>query len=97
MSKRASQPAYFWATMLAVVVGVAATFWAYLHLGYQLGLAGKFSSGTGHAAQGYDRLSDWITNRRPPYRQTSARTPQKALTIVWPRWKFVCTSSGESS
>ena len=63
---RTSQRAYFWATMLAVVVGVTATFWAYLHLGYQLGLAGKFSSGTGHAAQGYDRLSNWITNRTPP-------------------------------
>jgi hypothetical protein len=62
----ADQRRYFWATMLAVVVGVAATFWAYLHLGYEFGLAGKFNSGTAHAAQGYNRLSDWILNRAAP-------------------------------
>jgi hypothetical protein len=57
---------FFWATMLAVITGVAATFWAYLHLGYSLGLAAKWSSSTGHAAQGYNRLNDWISNRTPP-------------------------------
>lgn len=61
-----SQRIFFWGSMLAVVVGVLATFWAYLHLGYQFGVAGKWASGTSHAAQGYNRLADWMTNRTPP-------------------------------
>jgi hypothetical protein len=61
-----SQRTYFWATMLAVVLGVAATFWAYGHLGYQYGLAGKWASGTGHANQGYSRLAGWLSNPAPP-------------------------------
>jgi uncharacterized protein DUF6785/uncharacterized protein DUF6784 len=62
----ASHRVFFWATMLAVVVGVAATFWAYGHLGYQLGVGAKFRTGTSHAAQGYNRLADWITNSTQP-------------------------------
>jgi Family of unknown function (DUF6785)/Domain of unknown function (DUF6784) len=79
----ATHQIFFWATMLAVVAGVAATFWAYLHLGYQLGLAGKFSSGTGHAAQGYNRLSDWLANRTPPNDAANAALAAGFLTAAF--------------
>ncbi len=62
----ASQRVFFWATMLAVVVGILATFWAYLHLAYAYGVAGKWWSSTSHAAQGYNRVADWVVNRTPP-------------------------------
>lgn len=63
---RASQRLFFWAIMLATVVGVLATFWAYGHLGYEYGVAGKFRSGTQHAAQGYNRLINWIQTSTQP-------------------------------
>lgn len=62
----ASHRVFFWATMLAVVFGIGATFWAYLHLGYQFGLAGKFRSGASHAAQGFARLNGWLSNPAQP-------------------------------
>lgn len=54
------------AIMLAGVVGTFAAFWAFLHLGYQLGTAAKFFAGTGHATEGYDRLARWISNPTRP-------------------------------
>jgi hypothetical protein len=62
----ANQRIFFWGTMLAVVLGVLSTFWAYGHLGYEYGVAAKFRSGTGHAVQGYDRLAAWISTGTPP-------------------------------
>ncbi len=53
---------FFWGVMLSVVVGVLAAFWAYLHLGYAMGVAAKWRSGTSHAVQGYSRLNGWLNN-----------------------------------
>jgi len=56
---KASQRKFMWGMMIAVVVGSIATFWAFLHLGYQLGLSAKFNQGTGFANEAFGTLEGW--------------------------------------
>ena len=56
---RASQRKFFWGIMLAVVVGVIATFWCYLHVGYKLGFSSGVSQGGVYASGQTRRLSEW--------------------------------------
>ena len=60
----ASQRKFFCAIMIAAVLGAAATFWAYLHLGYSLGLDTKWNAGAAWAWSFTSRLSQWWS--KPP-------------------------------
>ncbi|MGB9619200.1 MAG: DUF6785 family protein, partial [Armatimonadota bacterium] len=53
---RSNQRSFFWAVMIAAVVGSLASFWAYLHLGYTLGLSSRFKYGVG-----FNTLANWWT------------------------------------
>jgi hypothetical protein len=46
--------------LLAGVVGSAAAMWAYLHLGYRLGTAAKFWSGSGYGWENFGMLKTWL-------------------------------------
>lgn len=59
------------ALMLAGIVGMLASIWAFLHLGYSLGTASKFWSGYGYGNQVYNRLAGWIANPLPPNRMAT--------------------------
>ncbi len=52
--------------LLAVVVGIAASFWAFLHLGYELGASAKFYAGTYHSTEAYTHLANWIGSPSGP-------------------------------
>lgn len=65
-STRSSQRKFLWAVMLAAVAGAIAAFWAYLHLGYQLGLAAKWSFQDAFAGEAFQNLTTWWA--RPPDR-----------------------------
>lgn len=54
------------ALMLAGGVGMLASIWAFLHLGYSLGTAAKFSSGYGYGSQIFGRLQGWVASPTPP-------------------------------
>ncbi|NLC57828.1 MAG: hypothetical protein GX774_13410 [Armatimonadetes bacterium] len=55
-----------WALVLAGVVGMLASIWAFLHLGYELGTAAKFWSGYGYGGQIWGRLQSQISGPVPP-------------------------------
>ncbi|HOM80181.1 MAG TPA: hypothetical protein PLZ94_00225 [Armatimonadota bacterium] len=54
------------ALVLAGIVGMVASIWAFLHLGYSLGTAGKFWSGYSYGTQIFGRLQSQITAPVPP-------------------------------
>jgi hypothetical protein len=54
----------FWACIAAAVVSVLATFWAYDHQAYELGVASKFASRGGFGEQALRRLSEWTSQGR---------------------------------
>ncbi len=56
---KSSQSRFFRAVMLAAVLGAAATFWAYLHLGYAYGLETKWNYGAAWAWSVTKRISIW--------------------------------------
>jgi len=58
---RSSQRSFFWAVMIAAAVGSLASFWAYLHLGYSLGLSAKFKYGVPFAWEAFNTLGNWWT------------------------------------
>ena len=58
---RASQRTFMKGMMIAAVVGVIAAFWAWLHLGYQLGIGAKFFQGYGFATEAFGTLDSWWT------------------------------------
>ena len=58
-STRASQRKFLWAILLAALLGAAATFWAYLHLGYKYGLAAKWNYGAAWAWEVCKKLTTW--------------------------------------
>lgn len=58
---RSSQRKFFWALMLAAVVGCLASFWAYLHLAYDLGVTAKFRYGVPFASEAFTTLGNWWT------------------------------------
>jgi hypothetical protein len=62
----ASLHVYFWTMFWAGIIGIAATFWAFLHLAYQDGTAAKFLHGVGFAWEAYPRLSGWLQSPTPP-------------------------------
>jgi len=60
-SSRASQKVFFWGVILAVAVGAAATFWAYLHIGYQRGFDIGMSAGGVYASGQMSALERWFS------------------------------------
>ncbi len=56
---RSSQRRFFWAVMLAAVVGALASFWAYLHCAYDLGVTAKFRYGPYFATEAFNTLQTW--------------------------------------
>jgi hypothetical protein len=55
----------FASVILAAALGVFASIWAFVHLGYQLGTAAKFWSGHGYGWDIYNRLNQWTTAPEP--------------------------------
>jgi hypothetical protein len=62
---RTRQREVFTGTILAGALGMLASMWAFIHLGYQLGAAAKFSSGYGYGWDVYNRLDQWVTAPTP--------------------------------
>jgi hypothetical protein len=60
---RSAQRPWFWALMLAGVVGALAGFWAMLHLMYDYGATAK-SAGT-FGSEAYRTLEGWLKNPQP--------------------------------
>ncbi len=57
---KSSQKWFFWAIMLAVVVGVFSAFFTMLYLGYDLGfLSAKFAHDDGFAQEALENLQNW--------------------------------------
>jgi hypothetical protein len=60
---RSAQRPWFWALMIAGVVGALAGFWAMLHLMYEYGATAK-SAGT-FGSEAYRQLEGWLKNPQP--------------------------------
>ncbi len=56
---RASQRKFMWGMMIATVVGTIATFWWWLHLGYEHGLSTRFWSATHFPNEAFRTLETW--------------------------------------
>ena len=56
---KASQRVFMKGMMLAALVGTITAFWAFLHLGYQFGLAAKFNQGHWFANEAFGTLDSW--------------------------------------
>lgn len=56
---KSSQSKFFWAVIVAACVGAAATFWAYLHLGYSHGLETRWNYGAAWAWEVTKRINMW--------------------------------------
>ena len=56
---KASQRKFLWGIMLAIVVGVIATFWGYLHVGYIKGFSSGVYQGGVYAASEVRNLENW--------------------------------------
>ena len=63
---RANARAFMWCVMAAVPVAAVSTFWAYTHLAYKLGVAGKFWSGYGYGGEAFGQLETWLTTPEGP-------------------------------
>lgn len=70
-SANASQRRMAVALMLAVLVGGLSSFWAFVHLGYQLGTASKFFQGIWFGNEAYNRLATWISTPSKPNPQAN--------------------------
>lgn len=79
----ASQRIFFWAMALAVVIGMVATFWAFLDHAYVYGTAGEFRSGYQKAQQAFSRLASWFAARQP------ANVPANWALLIG----FLCTGA----
>jgi hypothetical protein len=62
---RTRQREVFVGALLAGGLGMLASMWAFIHLGYQLGTAAKFSSGYGYGWDIYNRMNQWLTAPSP--------------------------------
>ena len=60
-----SQREVFIGAILAGALGMLASMWAFIHLGYQLGTAAKFTSGHGYGFDVYNRMAQWVTAPSP--------------------------------
>jgi hypothetical protein len=56
---RASQRKFMKGMLIAAVIGTITAFWAFLHLGYQMGLAAKFNAGHWFADEAFGTLNNW--------------------------------------
>ena len=56
---KSSQQKFFWAVIIATVVGALGAFWADLHLGYSLGFSSKFHFQDGFAGEAFRNLDTW--------------------------------------
>jgi len=56
---RSSQRKFFWSVIIAACLGAAATFWAYLHLGYAYGLESKWNYGAAWAWSITKKMGIW--------------------------------------
>lgn len=63
----------FWACIAAAAVSVLATFWAYDHQAYALGVGSKFASHGGFGEQALQRLSEWTSQGRDASGNAPAR------------------------
>jgi hypothetical protein len=77
-STRSSQKKFFWAVMLAAVMGIVASFWAYLFLGYKLGLSAKFRM-MGFGGDAITNLGNWM-NR--PYQLLEPNWGANIATVI---------------
>ena len=83
----------FGAILLATVLGTLASFWAIEHQAYALGAAAKFSGGSSHAQQSFDRMNSWVNGTldfRPNTTAVSAIVVGLLTTIglLFFRWRF---------
>jgi hypothetical protein len=62
---RTSQREVFVGALFAGALGMLASMWAFIHLGYQLGTAAKFTSGHGYGFDVYNRMAQWVTAPSP--------------------------------
>jgi hypothetical protein len=62
---RARHREVFVGSILAGALGMLASMWAFIHLGYQLGAAAKFSSGYGYGWDIYNRMNQWVSAPSP--------------------------------
>ncbi len=58
---KATHRRYMWGMMIAGVVGIFATYWAFLHAAYIYGTGAKFYSGMWFSQEAYTRLDQWIS------------------------------------
>lgn len=56
---RASQRRFFWAVMIAALVGGLAAFWSYLHMAYVLGVTAKFRYQVPFGREAFRSLEGW--------------------------------------
>lgn len=63
-SSRSSQKVFFWAVIFAAVIGAAATFWAFLHISYEMGLAAKVRGDSYFAREAFRNLDGWLARPR---------------------------------
>lgn len=63
---KVSQRRFMWGMMIGAVVGIFATYWAFLHLAYTYGTGAKFASGMWFSQEAYNRLDMWITAPTKP-------------------------------
>lgn len=52
----------FGAILLATVLGIVSTFWAFEHQAYALGASAKFDTGSSFARESFDRLNGWVNS-----------------------------------
>jgi hypothetical protein len=57
---RSSARAVVWALLLASVLGALAVFWGYLHYGYSLGVASKWTGGLSRGNEVCNMLQSWV-------------------------------------
>jgi hypothetical protein len=78
--------------LLAVVVGIGASFWAFLHLAYEMGAGAKFYAGTYHSNEAYSHLASWIASPSKPDAGRNGAIVVGFLTcagLLWMRSKFL--------
>jgi len=73
----------FWWLAVLAPVGLACGCWAYLHLGYRLGVATKFAAGYGYGWENFGRLQTWLETPRRAGFGPSVAIGVGTLTALW--------------
>lgn len=68
--------------MIGTVVGIGASAWALLHLGYRLGASAKFFAGTGYGSVLFSELQDLFDHPRPADARANAALLGGLLGVV---------------